>query len=123
MRAWMTVKTEARSLARRVGLTRLVHQLQVKRQGEAGYEPKIMAFLQAAIREGDTVWDVGANVGQFARMFGDLVGPRGHVVALEPVPSCFEVLRANTEECENVQVLNVGPVRGGQGSVADASRG
>src|SRR5664280_2335495 len=92
--AWMTAKTEARSMARRVGLTRLLHQLQVKRQGEAGYEPKVMAFLQAAVHEGDTVWDVGANVGQFARLFSDLVGPQGHVVAFEPVPSCFEALRA-----------------------------
>jgi FkbM family methyltransferase len=104
----MTAKTEARSMARRVGLTRLLHQLQVKRQGEAGYEPKVMAFLQAAVHEGDTVWDVGANVGQFARLFSDLVGPQGHVVAFEPVPSCFEALRARTDACDNVKILNVG---------------
>lgn len=95
-------------MARRAGLTRVVRQLQVRRQGEDGYEPKVMAFLQAAVREGDTVWDVGANVGQFARMFSDMVGPQGHVVAFEPAPSCFETLRARTNECANVQVLNVG---------------
>jgi FkbM family methyltransferase len=104
----MTAKTEARSLARRAGLTRVIHQLQARRQGDAGYEPKVMAFLQEAVREGDTVWDIGANVGQFARQFSDQVGPEGHVVAFEPVPSCFEALREKTEDRANVQILNVG---------------
>jgi FkbM family methyltransferase len=108
MDTWMTAKTEARSVARRVGLTRLVQQLQSKLQSEPGYEPKVMAFLQAAVVEGDTVWDVGANVGQFTRLFSDWVGPQGHVVAFEPVPSCFAALCERTKECRNVQALNVG---------------
>jgi FkbM family methyltransferase len=106
--AWMTAKTEARSIARRLGLTRGLLKVQAKRQGDAGYEPKVMAFLEDAVKEGDTVWDVGANVGQFARMFSDQVGPQGRVVAFEPVPSCFEALRTRTEQCANVQALNVG---------------
>ncbi len=104
----LTVKTEARSLARRVGLTRLIQNFQGKLNGQAGYEPKVMAFLQDAVCEGDTVWDVGANVGQFTRLFSEWVGPQGHVVAFEPVASCFEALCDRTKECRNVQALNVG---------------
>lgn len=108
MNAWLAAKTEARSIARRLGLTRLIHRLQGKLQGEQGYEPKVVASLRAAIREGDTVWDVGANVGQFSRLFSDWVGPAGHVVAFEPVPACFEALRELTGGCQNVHALNVG---------------
>jgi FkbM family methyltransferase len=108
MDLWLSAKTEARSLARRVGLTRLIQRLQGMLGGGEGYEPKVMAFLEEAIHEGDTVWDVGANVGQFSALFSSLVGPRGRVVAFEPVPSCFEALRQRTAECENLQAVNIG---------------
>jgi FkbM family methyltransferase len=108
MVTWMTAKTEARSIARRVGLTRLIQNLQGRFRNGANYEPKVMAFLQAAVREGDEVWDVGANVGQFTLLFSDWAGPQGHVVAFEPVPSCFETLRDRTMTRSNVQTLNVG---------------
>lgn len=104
----MAAKTEARSIARRLGLTRSIQKLQGKLQGEQGYEPKVMASLRAAVREGDTVWDVGANVGQFSRLFSDWVGFAGHVVAFEPVPACFQALLDLTRECQNVRALNVG---------------
>lgn len=104
----MTAKTEARSVARRVGLTRVIQNLQGRLQREPGYEPKVTAFLQAAVHEGDTVWDVGANVGQFTRLFSDWVGSQGHVVAFEPVPSCFASLCDRTSGRSNIQVLNVG---------------
>jgi FkbM family methyltransferase len=38
------------------------------------------------IREGDTVWDVGANIGAYTGAYLGLVGKRGCVVAFEPVP-------------------------------------
>src|ERR1039458_2296148 len=104
----MTAKTEARSIARRLGLTRLIQSAQGRFQRDPGYEPKVMAFLRAAVHDGDTVWDVGANVGQFTRLFSDWVGPQGHVVAFEPVPSCFDALSEGAKDCRNVQVLNVG---------------
>jgi FkbM family methyltransferase len=108
MGAWATAKIEVRSLARRLGLTRSVLSLRGRFQSQPGYEPKVNAFLRAAVSEGDTVWDVGANVGQFTQLFSEWVGPRGRVVAFEPVPSCFAVLRDRTRECGNVQTLNVG---------------
>jgi FkbM family methyltransferase len=42
--------------------------------------------LQGALREGDCVVDIGANIGYYALMAARLVGPRGKVYAIEPVP-------------------------------------
>jgi FkbM family methyltransferase len=43
----------------------------------------------ALVRRGDVVFDVGANVGLFAILFSDLVGPAGRVHAFEPVAATF----------------------------------
>jgi FkbM family methyltransferase len=43
-------------------------------------------FMLRRIRPGQTVWDVGANLGYYAVLMADLVGPQGRVVALEPNP-------------------------------------
>lgn len=102
------VKTELRSIARRVGVVKVVHQLQHLAGMDREYEAKFGRALQAAVNRGDTVWDVGANLGLYTRMFSDWVGPEGQVVAFEPVPSCFSTLRDRTKECANVRVLNVG---------------
>jgi FkbM family methyltransferase len=42
--------------------------------------------LRALIRPGDTIFDVGANVGQFAFIAAGIAGRRGAVHAFEPVP-------------------------------------
>ena len=48
--------------------------------------------FRAAIRQGDTVIDAGANVGCYALLFGRWVGRTGRVYAFEPDPSAFEGL-------------------------------
>ncbi len=108
MPTWLTATTEARSVARRLGLTRLIHRLQARFQDDPGYEPKVMASLRAAVQEGDVVWDVGANVGQFTEIFSEWVGPAGQVMAFEPVPECFEALTDRTGRYPNVRAFNVG---------------
>lgn len=47
----------------------------------------------SVIERGDTVVDVGANVGAHTVAFSHMVGPGGRVISLEPVPSNFETLR------------------------------
>jgi predicted methyltransferase len=39
----------------------------------------------SGVKPGDAVADFNANAGYFARLFSDVVGPRGHVYAIEPV--------------------------------------
>ena len=38
---------------------------------------------------GDGFVDVGANVGYYALLASELVGPEGRVVAIEPLPESF----------------------------------
>jgi len=44
------------------------------------------------IQPGDTVLDIGANLGYYSLIAADLVGPSGRVVAIEPNPHVFNLL-------------------------------
>ncbi len=50
------------------------------------YEPELTRWLAATLTEGSVVFDVGANVGYYTLLCSKLVGPKGRVVAFEPVP-------------------------------------
>ena len=58
---------------------------------------------------GDTVFDIGANVGYVSLSLAKRVGPKGHVFAFEPVPQNLRLLRTNVEnnQLSNVKVLAV----------------
>jgi len=43
-------------------------------------------FMLRRIRRGQVAWDIGANLGYYAVLLADLVGPEGRVVAVEPNP-------------------------------------
>ena len=46
-------------------------------------------------RPGDTVLDVGANIGIFSLWASERVGPSGRVVAVEPLPPIFDTFVHN----------------------------
>ena len=48
--------------------------------------------FKSNLREGHTALDVGANVGCYALLFGQWVGPSGKVFAFEPSPETFAAL-------------------------------
>jgi len=48
-----------------------------------------------ALRTGDTVVDIGANIGTFALLAASIVGPAGRVVAVEPAARTFARLEEN----------------------------
>lgn len=54
-----------------------------------------IAIFRSLIRPGDTVFDLGANTGQYTSLFCTLAGPTGAVHAFEPIPSTFAMLRKN----------------------------
>jgi FkbM family methyltransferase len=51
----------------------------------------------AALRVGDQVIDIGANIGAFTVLAASKVGPSGHVHAFEPDPQVCERLRRNVQ--------------------------
>ena len=65
----------------------------------SGGAPSLTPVFEAALRPGDIVLDVGANVGVYAAVAARLVGPEGTVLALEPLPfpreALLELVRRN----------------------------
>lgn len=53
-------------------------------------------LFSALVKDGDTVFDIGANVGYTMLLFGALAGPQGKVIALEPGRRVFETLLRNS---------------------------
>ncbi|KAG1675404.1 hypothetical protein FOA52_012323 [Chlamydomonas sp. UWO 241] len=55
------------------------------------------AYLRegVGVRSGDTVLDVGANIGFFSMAAAEAAGPSGRVIAVEPLPETFAALSAN----------------------------
>lgn len=103
MNGW---QIRARSLARRLGVIRIVNRMRPKVTLE-NYETRIQQVLQEAIRPGDVVWDVGAYVGWYTELFSDWVGEGGWVVAFEPFPRACERLRERLADCTWVAVEQV----------------
>ena len=47
-------------------------------------QPLLLRWAERHVHVGDTLWDVGANVGVFAAAAASRAGPHGRVVAIEP---------------------------------------
>jgi FkbM family methyltransferase len=73
------------------------------------YESEIQGLLPSLIRPGQTVYDVGANVGYLSMMFSRCVGPSGRVIAFEPGRRTARQLRAQlaANRIDNVAVEEV----------------
>ena len=61
------------------------------------WEPGLTALVRQRVRSGGTFVDVGANVGYYTLLAAKLVGPVGRVIAFEPVPAQFELMRRGVE--------------------------
>lgn len=59
------------------------------------WEPAETAVLRSLLRPGDAFLDVGAHVGYHVLGAARLVGPRGHVLAVEPSARVLGLLRHN----------------------------
>ena len=65
-------------------------------------------FCKKEINLGDTVIDIGANIGYFTLIFAKLVGKTGKVISFEPDPRSFKILEKNVElnGFQNVELIN-----------------
>ena len=55
---------------------------------EIDFEP-----IKSIVKLGDTVIDVGANIGSYTFFLSKMVGMGGKVHSIEPIPSTFEILK------------------------------
>ena len=62
----------------------------------ATYEPNVLSVFKPD--EGDTVIDLGANIGKYTAYAGLLVGKKGKVIALEPFKETFDLLCRNIKQ-------------------------
>lgn len=59
------------------------------------YEPTETALLQELINPGDTIVDIGANIGYYSLIFARATTPAGRVFSFEPDASNFSLLNQN----------------------------
>jgi FkbM family methyltransferase len=69
-------------------------------------ELRVIGYL---VKPGDSVIDIGANIGVYTKIFSELAGPDGHIYSIEPFPSTFEILCYNIKKLrlDNVEPVNV----------------
>ena len=87
---------------------RSVHyQYQLKHYPTAR-EPDLQG-CKALLHPGDTVLDIGANIGVYTRFCSEFVGPTGQVHSLEPIPETFSYLARNVRAIglKNVSCYNL----------------
>ena len=72
------------------------------------YEPEQTRLFLESVQPGDTVWDIGANVGYYTVLAARKVGPDGRVIAFEADEENLRLLTRNvrSNECENVQIIS-----------------
>ncbi|HEX5448840.1 MAG TPA: FkbM family methyltransferase [Gaiellaceae bacterium] len=65
-------------------------------------EPWTVEWIEENLRDGDVLYDIGANVGDYALIAAAIGGPATKVVAIEPGYATYASL------CENVQLNDLG---------------
>jgi FkbM family methyltransferase len=87
------------------------------------YEPHNAWRFRHVLRPGNTVLDVGANIGFFTALAARCVGPSGRVVAFEPHPVNFQLLQRAVGAMSQVQLHAIGLDEcDGEGHVAMADQ-
>jgi FkbM family methyltransferase len=95
-----SLQIKARSFARKFGIIRFINHLRPGRS----YEKNFHEALADAVKSGDVVWDVGANVGYYTELFCGWVGKEGQVVAFEPTPESIRSINQRLPDCTWLQV-------------------
>ena len=75
------------------------------------YEPEETSLFREVVRRGDRVLDVGGSLGYYSLLAARLVGPEGHVCAVEPDPHNLRFLQAHRTAngfSDRLQVFPVG---------------
>lgn len=103
---WMTnsLALSLRNMGRRLGLNSFLMSF-VRANS---YEDKFNKVLLACVKKNDVVWDIGANIGHYTKLFADLAGSQGKIFAFEPSPQNYKRLALNLQGVANVVLLPYG---------------
>ncbi|TRL36813.1 FkbM family methyltransferase [Methylosinus sporium] len=101
------IKLARRSGPARIVLDRLIAERRFRRdRGQlrewTSADERLAGFYADFVAPGDIVFDVGANIGNRAKIFAHL---GAEVIAFEPQPYCISVLEAGFAEHENVTIV------------------
>ena len=84
----------------------------LQEKGVPGLYEQIQGYIKYGIelREGDIVFDVGANIGLFALWAYQNCHKNISIYAFEPIPAIFNVLQANAQrfDSDKIKVFNCG---------------
>ena len=74
-----------------------------------GFEYRTLAKIKENVKLGDTVFDIGANIGMYSIILSKLVGKEGKVYSFEPDPQTAYFLKKNLKlnGCDNVIVSQI----------------
>ncbi len=72
------------------------------------YEPKNVEAIQKTVKADDVAYDVGAHVGYFSVLMGDIVGRGGKVIAFEPRGLNLGYLQrhVSVNNCDNIEIVS-----------------
>jgi FkbM family methyltransferase len=70
------------------------------------FEQLTVQTIHSELQIGDIFVDVGANIGFFSVLAGSIIGNKGKVYAVEASPSVLPILKSNTEQLKNVEIIN-----------------
>ncbi|MEI6564445.1 MAG: FkbM family methyltransferase [bacterium] len=70
-----------------------------------GIEPDLLSFSSRVMAPGETVLDIGANIGVLSRHFCRCVGESGRVLSFEPEPENLQALRYNLKRYRQAYVI------------------
>jgi FkbM family methyltransferase len=90
-----------------MGLHGLAYRVRATLKPNRSYEEPFRHALENTVKPGDTVWDVGANVGIYTELFCKWVGPQGNVVAFEPNPEPIARIKDRIKDCPWLTLENV----------------
>lgn len=81
-----------------------LYALLASKRKHVNYEKLI--YLRS-INKGDVIFDIGANIGNFTKLFSILCGNKGEVHCFEPIPETYHALLRGVNHLKNVRPKNL----------------
>jgi FkbM family methyltransferase len=72
-------------------------------------DPALLRLVSETVQPGDTVWDIGANLGLFSLAAAVAAGPGGRVLSVEPDSTLIRLLRRSAAAARGYAPLDVFP--------------